>query len=61
MLAQLRPLLDDFDAAAESINAFRDKATGHLQLTARPRSGYGIDLDQCRGDPIIRSCNASAW
>jgi DNA-binding transcriptional LysR family regulator len=34
MLAQLRPLLDGFDAALESINAFRDKPTGHLRLTA---------------------------
>jgi DNA-binding transcriptional LysR family regulator len=36
MLAQLRPLLDGFDAALESINAFRDKPTGHLRLTAPP-------------------------
>jgi len=34
MLAQLRPLLDGFDAALESINAFRDEPTGHLRLTA---------------------------
>jgi DNA-binding transcriptional LysR family regulator len=36
LLGQLRPLLDDFDAALESINAFRDKPTGHLRLTAPP-------------------------
>jgi len=36
MLAQLRPLLDGFDSALESINAFRDKPTGHLRLTAPP-------------------------
>lgn len=36
MLSQLRPLLDDFDAALESINAFRDKPTGHLRLTVPP-------------------------
>ena len=34
LLGQLRPLLDGFDAALESINAFRDKPTGHLRLTA---------------------------
>lgn len=36
MLGQLRPLLDGLDAALESINAFRDKPTGHLRLTAPP-------------------------
>ena len=36
MLAELRPLLDGFDAALESINAFREKPTGHLRLTVPP-------------------------
>jgi len=36
LLIQLRPLLDGFDAAIESINAFRDKPTGHLRLTMPP-------------------------
>ena len=36
MLAQLRPLLDGFDAALESINAFREKPAGHLRLTVPP-------------------------
>jgi DNA-binding transcriptional LysR family regulator len=36
MLNQLRPLLDGFDAALESINAFRDRPTGHLRLTVPP-------------------------
>jgi DNA-binding transcriptional LysR family regulator len=36
MLGQLRPLLDGFDAALESINAFRDKPGGHLRLTVPP-------------------------
>lgn len=36
MLGQLRPLLDGFDAALESINAFRDKPSGHLRLTVPP-------------------------
>jgi DNA-binding transcriptional LysR family regulator len=36
MLAQLRPLLDGFDAALESVNAFRDKPAGYLRLVALP-------------------------
>jgi DNA-binding transcriptional LysR family regulator len=36
LLSQLRPLLDGFDAAIESINAFRDRPTGHLRLTMPP-------------------------
>ena len=36
LLNQLRPLLDGFDAAIESINAFRDLPTGHLRLTMPP-------------------------
>lgn len=36
MLAQMRPLLDGFDAALESVNAFRDKPSGHLRLSVPP-------------------------
>jgi DNA-binding transcriptional LysR family regulator len=36
MLAQLRPLLDGFDAALESVNSFRDKPAGHLRLVTLP-------------------------
>jgi DNA-binding transcriptional LysR family regulator len=36
LLEQLRPLLDGFDAAIESVNAFRDKPTGHLRLSMPP-------------------------
>ena len=36
LLKQLRPLLDEFDAAIETVNAFRDKPAGHLRLTAPP-------------------------
>jgi DNA-binding transcriptional LysR family regulator len=36
MLTQLRPLLDGFDAALESVNAFRDKPAGHLRLAVTP-------------------------
>ena len=33
LLTQLRPLLDGFDEAIESVNAFRQNPTGHLRLT----------------------------
>jgi DNA-binding transcriptional LysR family regulator len=36
MLRQLRPLLDGFDAAIESVNAFRDRPAGHIRLTVPP-------------------------
>ena len=36
LLAQIRPLLADFDAVLDSINAFRDKPTGLLRLTVPP-------------------------
>src|SRR3984957_14293862 len=36
LLAQIRPLLDDFNVALESINAFRDKPAGLLRLTVLP-------------------------
>src|SRR5215467_13874528 len=33
LLAQLRPVLDNFDEVMESVNAFRDRPAGHLRLT----------------------------
>jgi DNA-binding transcriptional LysR family regulator len=36
LLAQLRPVLDDYEAAIESINAFRDRPCGSLRLTVPP-------------------------
>jgi DNA-binding transcriptional LysR family regulator len=36
LLAQMRPLLNDFDAVLNSINAFRDKPAGLLRLTVPP-------------------------
>jgi DNA-binding transcriptional LysR family regulator len=36
LLARLRPVLDDFDAVIDSINAFRDKPAGLLRLTVPP-------------------------
>jgi DNA-binding transcriptional LysR family regulator len=37
LLTRLRPLLDDFDAVLDSINAFRDKPAGLLRLRWRRR------------------------
>ena len=36
LLAQLRPLLDGFETAIESVNAFRETPAGHLRLTMPP-------------------------
>jgi DNA-binding transcriptional LysR family regulator len=36
LLAQIRPLLNDFEAVLNSINAFRDKPAGLLRLTVPP-------------------------
>ena len=36
LLTQIRPLLADFDAVLDSINAFRDKPAGLLRLTVPP-------------------------
>ena len=33
LLVQLRPLLDNFDAVLESVNAFRDSPAGNLRIT----------------------------
>ena len=33
LLVQLRPALDNFDAALESVNVFRDSPAGHLRIT----------------------------
>src|SRR5713101_675333 len=39
LLAELRPALESFEAAVESIGAFRDRPTGTLRLTVpRPAS-----------------------
>jgi DNA-binding transcriptional LysR family regulator len=44
LLAELRPALDSFEAAVESINVFRDKPAGHLRLTVpRPAAKQMIE------------------
>jgi DNA-binding transcriptional LysR family regulator len=36
MLARLRPLLDEFEAAIDSVNAFRERPAGQLRITVPP-------------------------
>jgi DNA-binding transcriptional LysR family regulator len=44
LLAELRPALETFAAAVESINVFRDKPAGHLRLTVpRPAAKMVIE------------------
>src|SRR6266436_491235 len=44
LLAELRPALESFEAAVESINDFRDKPAGHLRLTVpRPAAKTVIE------------------
>jgi DNA-binding transcriptional LysR family regulator len=44
LLAELRPALENFEAALESINVFRDKPAGHLRLTVpRPAAKMIIE------------------
>jgi DNA-binding transcriptional LysR family regulator len=40
LLTRLRPLLDDFAATLDSINAFRDKPAGLLRLTVLPPAAH---------------------
>src|SRR5882672_3041196 len=44
LLSQLRPLLDNFDAALESVNVFRDSPAGHIRITVpRPAARTVIE------------------
>src|SRR5580704_1708092 len=44
LLAELRPALESFEAALESVNMFRDKPAGHLRLTVpRPAAKAVIE------------------
>jgi DNA-binding transcriptional LysR family regulator len=44
LLAELRPALEGFEAAVESINVFRDKPAGHLRLTV-PRPAAKVVIE----------------
>src|SRR5258707_1578355 len=44
LLAEMRPAIENFEAAVESINVFRDKLAGHLRLTVpRPAAKMVIE------------------
>src|SRR5260370_35556138 len=44
LLAELRPVLEGFEAVGESINVFRNKPGGHLRLNVpRPAPQEGIE------------------
>jgi DNA-binding transcriptional LysR family regulator len=44
LLADMRPAIENFEAAVESINVFRDKPAGHLRLTVpRPAARMVIE------------------
>src|SRR5215472_3070029 len=36
LLMRLRPLFEEFEAAVDSVNAFRDRPAGHLRITVPP-------------------------
>src|ERR1700747_2676374 len=44
LLAELRPVLDSFEAAGGSANVFRDKPAGHLRLTV-PRPAARVVIE----------------
>src|SRR6185295_907403 len=42
LLARLRPVISEYEAALESINDFRDKPTGIVRLTVAPGAAHFI-------------------
>jgi DNA-binding transcriptional LysR family regulator len=42
LLARLKPLFDDYEAALESINEFRDTPAGHVRLTVAPSAAQAL-------------------
>jgi DNA-binding transcriptional LysR family regulator len=42
LLARLRPVIDDYEAAIESLNEFRDKPAGLLRLTVAPPAAQSV-------------------
>jgi DNA-binding transcriptional LysR family regulator len=44
LLAEIRPALDSFEAAVESINVFRDRPAGHLRLSV-PRPAAKVVIE----------------
>jgi DNA-binding transcriptional LysR family regulator len=42
LLARLRPVIDDYEAAIDSLNEFRDKPAGLLRLTIAPPAAQSV-------------------
>jgi LysR family transcriptional regulator, regulator of peptidoglycan recycling len=42
LLLRLRPVIDDYEAAIESLNEFRDKPAGLLRLTVAPPAAHSV-------------------
>ena len=42
LLARLRPVIDDYEAAIDSLNEFRDKPAGLLRLTVAPPAAQSV-------------------
>jgi DNA-binding transcriptional LysR family regulator len=42
LLARLRPVIDDYEAAIDSLNEFRDKPAGLLRLTVAPPAARSV-------------------
>lgn len=42
LLSRLRPVIDDYEAAIDSLNAFRDKPAGLLRLTVAPPAAQTV-------------------
>ena len=42
LLARLRPVIDDYEAAIELLNEFRDKPAGLLRLTVAPPAAQSV-------------------
>jgi len=42
LLARLKPVLDDYEAAIDSVNQFRDKPAGSVRLTVAPPAAHSF-------------------
>lgn len=42
LLLRLRPVIDDYEAAIESVNEFRDKPAGLLRITVAPPAAHSV-------------------
>ena len=61
LLARLRPLLDDFDAVLDSINAFRDKPAGLLRCRPQRQASCSHRCFRAFSRNTRRSILRSPW